>query len=149
MTTDQAYIEGFCKAAEAVGVDPVALYKRAGARSMIFGVLSRIRKPLAAVGSRIANSRVGQAVANSRYGELMRGGSNPVRGAFRLGKADLSSMGNLRGWANAYWQGLSGKMGPEAAAERRKVLAARAATGAGGIAALRGVGSAFGSSDAD
>jgi hypothetical protein len=77
------------------------------------------------------------------------GGSNPVRGAFRLGKADLGSIGKLRGWANAYWQGLSGKLGPEVAAELRKVLAARTATGVGGIAALRGVGGASGSSDAD
>ena len=30
MTIEQAYAEGFCKAAEAAGVDPVALYKRAG-----------------------------------------------------------------------------------------------------------------------
>ena len=35
MTIEQAYAEGFCKAAEAAGVDPVALYKRAGLASAL------------------------------------------------------------------------------------------------------------------
>lgn len=105
---------------------------------------SRAGQAVAGAARGVANSRAGQAVGGAarRYGELMMGGSNPVRGAFRMGKADLSSMGNLRGWANTYGQGLTGKMGPEAAAELRKALAARAGTaataGGAGLYALSG-----------
>lgn len=37
-----AYIAGFCKAAEAAGVDPVMLAKRAGARDAVTRVLGRM-----------------------------------------------------------------------------------------------------------
>lgn len=52
MTVSQAYVSGFCKAAEAMGVDPVALCKRAA--------------PVPFLGA------VGRGLR--RYGSLMRGG---------------------------------------------------------------------------
>lgn len=52
MTVSQAYVSGFCKAAEAMGVDPVALCKRAAPVSLLGAVGRGFR----------------------RYGSLLRGG---------------------------------------------------------------------------
>ena len=166
MTIEQAYAEGFCKAAEAMGVDPEALYKqalpawmaRAGGWIARGGAaLAQSRAGQAVTngtrrfgswigshgGNALAQSRAGQAVTNGarRFGQLLAGGNDTVRGAFRMGRGDLSGMDKLRGWFGTYWQGLRGSMGGEAASELRKSLAARLGTGA---AALGGGAMLFG-----
>lgn len=60
MTNEQAYAEGFCKAAEVLGVDPAALVKRAQ-------VVSRL-------GALLSKARVGAKKGGKRYLELLRGG---------------------------------------------------------------------------
>jgi hypothetical protein len=127
---EQVFTAGFCKAAEAMGVDPGALCKQALS-------LGRVGSWIARGAQRVSGSRAGQAVANGgrRFGQLLAGGKQPVRGAFQLGKGDLNSMANMRGWLGTYWQGLRGGMGPEAAAELRKALAARVGTGAAALGA--------------
>ena len=60
MTYEQAYAEGFCKAAEVVGVDPAALVKRAQLIGKIVGMASGAGKALKG--------------GAKRYGELLMGG---------------------------------------------------------------------------
>ncbi len=63
MTYEQAYAEGFCKAAEVAGVDPVALCKRAQAL-----------KAYSRLGALLSKARVGAQNGGKRYLELLSGG---------------------------------------------------------------------------
>lgn len=158
---EAAFAEGFCKAAEAAGVDPVALYKQAAPWGFLGGLAGRAlgaaraargavqakgligatRQGLSAAGGAIARGGQQAAGYGKRYLELLRGGNADVRGAFGMGRGDLASMGKLKGYAQTYAEGLRGGMGADAASELRKVLAARGATAAGvlgGAAALSG-----------
>ena len=144
-----AFAAGFCKAAEAMGVDPDALYKEAlpawlgRAGQAIAGGAKRFGSWIGSHGGNaLAQSQAGQAVTNGakRFGQLLAGGNQPIRGAFQLGKGDLNSMANMRGWLGTYWQGLKGGMGSDAASELRKVLAARLGAGAAGVGGLYGAG---------
>ena len=64
MTHEEAYIEGFCKAAEVAGVDPVGLYKQAQLKARLAGLLGK---------------GVGKAQgAGIRLLELLRGGNRDV-----------------------------------------------------------------------
>lgn len=158
---EAAFAEGFCKAAETAGVDPVALYKAAApwaaigkmvgrgmgmaraARGAVQaqGLVGATRQGLSMAGGAIARGGQQAAGYGKRYLELLRGGNADVRGAFGMGRGDLASMGKLKGYAQTYAEGLRGGMGADAASELRKVLAARGATAAGvlgGAAALSG-----------
>ena len=97
-SADTAYIEGFCKAAETLGVDPVVLYKQAGIGGLLRmagGALSRGGKGALGL-ARSGVGRAGQAIADhggrrvldmargglasakqgiQRYGDLLRGGN--------------------------------------------------------------------------
>lgn len=140
MTQDEAYIAGFCKAAEAAGVDPEVLYKRAQLKARIGALLGRGLTAIRGAGTAAAASRAGQAAVGGakRYADLLRGGNTTTRGAFRLGRGDLSSMGNFKGWLQTYAAGLKGNLSTDAASELRKALAARAGTAVAGTAALAG-----------
>lgn len=61
MTYEDAYAEGFCKAAEVIGVDPLALVKRADIKAKILGLLTGAGK--------------GKGVSFGRYKELLLGGN--------------------------------------------------------------------------
>lgn len=63
MTNEQAYVEGFCKAAEVMGVDPTALVKRAQAV-----------KAYSKLGALLSKARVGAKNGGKRYLELLGGG---------------------------------------------------------------------------
>lgn len=63
MTYEQAYAEGFCKAAETLGVDPVALCKKAQAL-----------KAYSTLGALLSKARVGAQKGGKRYLELLGGG---------------------------------------------------------------------------
>jgi hypothetical protein len=63
MTYEQAYAEGFCKAAEVAGVDPVALCKRAQAL-----------KAYSRLGALLSKARAGAQKGGKRYLELLGGG---------------------------------------------------------------------------
>lgn len=158
---EAAFAEGFCKAAEAAGVDPVALYKAAAPWGFLGGLAGRAlgaaraargavqakgligatRQGLSAAGGAIARGGQQAAGYGRRYLELLRGGNANVRGAFGMGRGDLASMGKLKGYAQTYAEGLRGGMGADAASELRKALAARGATAVGvlgGAKALSG-----------
>lgn len=160
-SADAAYAEGFCKAAEAAGVDPVALYKAAAPWGFLGGLAGRAlgaaraargavqakgligatQQGLSAAGGAIARGGQQAAGYGKRYLELLRGGNANVRGAFGMGRGDLASMGKLKGYAQTYAEGLRGGMGADAASELRKALAARGATAVGvlgGAKALSG-----------
>ncbi len=70
MTYEEAYLDGFCKAAEAVGANPVQLYKQA----------SRLKFP----GSKTISRGL------RRYGELLRGGNKVKLAPLNAAKAVLS-----------------------------------------------------------
>lgn len=148
-SADAAYVDGFCKAAELVGADPVALYKQAIAvgdiASLGLKAWNGLRGAGTAAAKAVRNPKQTLATAKgmgSRYLELLRGGNANVRGAFGMGKGDLASMGKLKGYAQTYAEGLRGGMGADAASELRKVVGARGVTAGGllggGALAMRG-----------
>lgn len=146
MTQNDAYVAGFCKAAEAAGVDPEVLYKRAQAL-----------KAYSVLGSLLSRFRVGAKGAGARYVELLKGGrprfvdqvrassniprwgsslevTNPAkRTANRLRMALKDRIARLRGGSTE---------NPADVLEARKALATQVGTGAAGLGALMGVGSA-------
>lgn len=78
MTHEEAYIQGFCKAAEAVGVDPIQLYKIAGIKDRIAGLGGQALGGLLRAGNAVSGAAKATGTAASgagrRYLELLRGG---------------------------------------------------------------------------
>ena len=68
MTREQAYIEGFCKAAEEAGVDPVELYKRAGLFGGLVGGGVRLAGKSLRAGGRYVNRLFGGKVGKMDKG---------------------------------------------------------------------------------
>ena len=165
---DAAYVEGFCKAAEAMGVDPVALYKQAapwaaigrlvgkglGAARSLGGSAARLSQ---AAGAAAARTRAGQAVmgAGQRYLGLLRGGnvaqlqSKAQNLRSLAGRYNLDAMTAPSPELVARAQGVAGRAMRQAgraegmlAREQRAVDLARVGTagglGAAGLLALRG-----------
>ena len=77
MQYEDAYIDGFCKAAEVAGIDPVVLYKRAQAKKVIGEVLGRAAGSLAR-GGRAASGKMKDT--GVRLLELVRGGNRDIMG---------------------------------------------------------------------
>lgn len=78
MTHEEAYIQGFCKAAEAVGVDPIQLYKIAGIKDRVAGLGGQALGGLLRAGNAVSGAAKATGTAASgvgrRYLELLRGG---------------------------------------------------------------------------
>jgi len=78
MTHEEAYIQGFCKAAEAVGVDPIQLYKIAGIKDRVAGLGGQALGGLLRAGNAVSGAAKATGAAASgagrRYLELLRGG---------------------------------------------------------------------------
>lgn len=126
MTNEQAYAEGFCKAAEVLGVDPAALVKRAQ-------IVSRL-------GALLSKARVGAKKGGKRYLELLRGGNPETLDTGRQ-LLDSTLLNRLR----VRLRGTLGKhTSPEIAKELRKSLATQIGTGAGVAGAGAGLYSLLG-----
>ena len=131
MTNEQAYVEGFCKAAEVLGVDPAALVKRAQAV-----------KVYSKLGALLSKARVGAKNGGKRYLELLRGGNPETLDTGRqLLNGTLLNRLRMR-----LGRTLGIRTAPEISKELRKSLATQLGTGAGvagagaGLYALRGGG---------
>ena len=133
MTYEQAYAEGFCKAAEAIGVNPVLLYKQAAGGSKILGFL--------------AGAGRGKGTSLKRFMELLRGGNKALKSEIAGGSAG-ATMGQFPGQAGRnllerlgfrlrVLKGTNpaGEFSPAATREARRALATQLRTGlaAGGI----------------
>jgi len=107
-SADAAYVDGFCKAAEVAGVDPVALYKQAIAVGDVASLGLKAWRGLRGAGSAAAKAsrNPGQTLAaakgmGSRYLELLRGGNAqamaPVKilGNNAAGTAEMFGGGRL------------------------------------------------------
>ena len=165
---EAAYLDGFCKAAEALGVDPVALYKQAapwaavgrlvgkgiGAARSLGGSAARLGQ---AAGAAAARTRAGQAAmgAGQRYLGLLRGGNvaqlqSRVQNLRSLaGRSSFDAMTAPSPELVARAKGVAGRAMRQAgraegmlAREQRAVDLARVGTagglGAAGLLALRG-----------
>ena len=141
MTHEEAYIEGFCKAAEAAGVDPVALYKQAQLKTQLLGMLGRAGGRLLGAGRAAAGAA---SAGGKRYLELLRGGRPTFLDQMRkgIGVEHLNSpIERLRTAMKGRAGRLMGGAGQNAedVLEARKALAAQLGTAGAGGAGIYGL----------
>lgn len=77
MTYQEAYIDGFCKAAEAAGIDPIRLYKQAAPAKL--GIVGRAVKGVKRFGELLTGARVGRLAAGKAYNAAMAYNGRMIR----------------------------------------------------------------------
>lgn len=98
MTQDEAYLAGFCKAAEVAGIDPEVLYKRAQLKARIGAWLAQGLAQAAKAKQTVAGA-AGAATAaakkgGKRYLELLRGGNQAAFADLNRGAAFDGALAN-------------------------------------------------------
>jgi len=136
MTYEDAYAEGFCKAAEVIGVDPAALVKRAQVKKMIGELAGRA----VSAGKRLKD---GAGNVGGRYLELLRGGNSATLDTGRALR-DNTLLNRMLVRAK---RTIGRNTSPEIKNELRKALAVQAGTGLAAGGALAGTGYALAPED--